>query len=105
MPYRQQVAIQERTEVRSNTGGVTYTYATVAGKESIPALIVPMTLERRGEQMTVLTDTYAIHLAGDHSDVVPEMVVLDGEGVYDIQSVAPTMRRRVTEVVAKLVSI
>lgn len=103
MPYRQRVAIQEPTEVRSSTGDVSYTYETI--EESIPALIVPMTVERRGEQLTVLTDTYAIHLGGDFPDLRPEMVVLDGEAVYDIESVAPTMRRRVTEVVAKRVSV
>lgn len=105
MPFRQRVAIQAPVAARSAAGAVSYTYETIAGKESIAALVLPLTTERRGEQSTVLTDTYSIHLAGDHSDLGPEMVVLDGEAVYDIVNVAPTMRGRVTELTAKRVAI
>lgn len=105
MRFRQRVAIQAPTEVRSASGDVSYTYETVTGLESVPANVQATTNEQRGERLTVLTDLFAIDLAGHHPEVVPEMIVLDGEAVYDIKRIVPTLRREITTVKAERVAI
>lgn len=105
MAYRQRVAIQAPTEVRTPTGGVSYTYDVVPGMDSLPANIFAVTSERRGEDFTVVEDRYDIHLGGHYPTITTDMVVLDGEAVYDILNAAPTWRHSVTEVKAQRVAI
>lgn len=85
----QRVAVQEPTEVRTAAGAVTYTWADMAGLESVPARVLPSVREQPGPEMTVVEDAYEVHLAGAYPEVRPEMRVLDGAVAYDVRRVVP----------------
>lgn len=105
MRFRTRVAIQAPTEVLSATGGVSYSWEVVPGRESVPATIFPVTDERREAEMTVTEDRYDVMLSGHHDDIDTGMAVLDGDGVYDILRRAVTLERRVTVLKARRVDV
>jgi hypothetical protein len=105
MPYMQRVAVQGPVEVRDAAGGADYTYEVITGMESVPALVLAGWREDRGERMVVTEGAYTVHLGGHFPDLTTDMVIIDGEAVYDIVDVKPTMRRRATVVLAHQVAI
>jgi hypothetical protein len=108
MLFDTRIAIQAAVEVRSAAGDVDYTYETIAAMASVPARIVPLTEERRGERMTVLEDQFTVLLGGSFPALTTDMVVLAGDdGVHDILRVIPPARRArpVTQLVTHRVAI
>lgn len=108
MLFVQRVAIQAPVLEQDETGQELITsYENVAGKDNLPARIVPVTDERRQERMTVITDRFDVLLGGYHPDLTPDMYVLDNEAVYNILRVVPAARlpRPVTQLVAERVAI
>lgn len=94
--FPQTVTFQAATEVRKPSGGVTYTYANVAELTDLPARIIPVVTEAETERMVLTTDLFQIVVQGDRA-VLPAMVVLTTEGVFDVIRVArPTTRRQRT---------
>jgi hypothetical protein len=84
----QTVTIEGPTEVISATGGRTSTWAAVAGLSDVKARVIPVLREEPVDRMTVLEDTYEVHLAGPHPEIDTSMRVLDGSAAYDIRRVA-----------------
>lgn len=109
MRYFQYVTFQAPTAVRSATGDVSYSYENVADLTDLPARVIAVTDERRGEQMTTVTDRFNIIVAGERTSIVPDMAVLDGEAVYDVLRIIPSSLgrrgRRSTVIEAQRVSI
>lgn len=90
MRYTQRVAIQQPVEVRDASGGVSATWETVEGLDSVPAYLVHLLSatgrERHDDEMTVVVDSYQIILGGQHPSIRPEMSVLAGTQRYNIRS-------------------
>jgi hypothetical protein len=91
--YQSLVTFQEATESRTRAGQVTYTYENVEDLEDLPAQIVPVTTEERGERMVVTEDLWTIIVQGDRP-ITTDMAALTTEGVFDVLRVAqPTIKR------------
>lgn len=90
MRYRGTVTFQGPVEARTASGQSTYTYDNVDGLESLPATVIPQTIEKRGDRLTLIEDAYQIVVSGRRPEITTEMAVLDGEAVYDVLSVAVT---------------
>lgn len=105
MRYRQRVAFQEPTTTRGAAGTPIETFDTVAGYESIPATISPSRQELRLPDLRPDEERFDIVLGGHWPDVQTTWVVLDGENVYEVVEVRPTLRHRETVVVARRVTI
>lgn len=88
MRYFQRVTFQAPTEVRSASGGVSYTYENVL--TDVPARIVVARDELATDRLTIITDRFNILVSGDRPEIQPEMAVLDGEAVYDVKRVIPS---------------
>ena len=103
--YRQFVAIHSPTEVRDAQGGVSYTYAVVAGLERVPATIMRSLREDKVETMTPITATHRIVLAGHHPEILATWAIIDGNTRYDVRTVSPTIGRRATVIMAEKVDV
>lgn len=105
MRFRQRVAFQEPTETRGTSGTPLYTYETVAGYESLAATILPWRQELRLPDLAPDEERFDVILGGHWPDIETTWVILDGESVYEVVEVRPTLRHRETVVVARRVAV
>jgi len=103
--FSARVAIQRGTEVRDTAGGVSYTYETITGYDSIPATVLPVVDEKRQERMTPDEARWSIILGGYWPLVTPSHWVLMDDVRYEVTRVTQTKRRRVTTVIARQPSL
>jgi hypothetical protein len=87
MRFRDRVTFQAPTEVRTDSGGVSYTYANITALTDLPARVIPVIEEERGERMVTTTDLYEIIVQGNQP-IEANMAALTTEGVFDVLRVA-----------------
>jgi hypothetical protein len=101
MKFSTRISIQQGTEVRDASGGVSYAYGDVPGKESIPATVMPYTDENRQERYTEAEQHWNIVLQGHHPEITTSMWVTAYGERYEIERVATTKLHKVSTVTAR----
>ncbi len=105
MRFQTRVAVQESTEVRDASGGISYTWTDVIGMESVPATILPVVDETRQERITPEEELWTVILAGHRKTIDSSMAILHGSDRFEINRVSTTYGRKVTTLVARRVSL
>lgn len=86
MHYPHVVSFEAPTEVRTPSGGVTYTFAAVDGLSDLPARCIPASQagEADTERMILERDIWTIVVQGDHQVDVAMRANTDHAGPLDV---------------------
>jgi hypothetical protein len=87
--YRERVAIEAPADpaVRDASGAVVPTWVAVSGLTSVPATLLPESVEVRAAQSTPTTAVRQAILAGRHDGITTLMSLVAGGIRYDIDTV------------------
>lgn len=106
MRFRQRITFQAPTEVRSPTGAVTQEWANVPALTDLAASrATSANDELRTDRTTPQEELLTFVVAGDRLSITPAMALVDGEAVYDVVRVEPTMLRKTTLVTVRRIAL
>lgn len=103
MRFDTRVDIQQGVEVRDSAGGVGYTYTNVY--EHVWATIIPYTDEDLKERYTLQEQHWNIILGGHYPLITTSMWVVHDGVRYEIERVATTKGRKVTNIIGRVPNI